>query len=73
MTHAYDHTKVTVQLFLQYHMAFPGVNIKKKKKKKSRLYLPSNMLKKFYSEHIIIKYSNKIEGRNWVNGNVHNF
>lgn len=31
MTHAYDHTKVTVQLFLQHHMAFPGVNIKKKK------------------------------------------
>lgn len=31
MTHAYDHTKVTVQLFLQSHMAFPGVNIKKKK------------------------------------------
>lgn len=30
MTHAYDHTKVTVQLFLQHHMAFPGVNIKKK-------------------------------------------
>lgn len=45
----------------------------KKREKKSRLYLPSNMLKKFYSEHIIIKNSNKIEGRNWVNGNVHNF
>lgn len=73
MTHTYDHTKVTVQLFLQYHMAFPGVNIIKKKEKKSRLYLPYNMLKKFYSEHIIIKNSNKIEGRNWVNGNVHNF
>lgn len=38
MTHAYDHTKVTVQLFLQYHMAFPGVNIKKKKKKADFIY-----------------------------------
>lgn len=36
MTHAYDHTKVTVQLFLQYHMALPGVNILLKKRKKKQ-------------------------------------